>query len=236
MTEQILWLRLRPTDQSALVREELWGHLLSWCLARSLFIGGSLEGVAVYAPVVPLTRPQHQQLKVWLQGKKDIQDFQMEVRDAGALHSLVAKAAYVEAVSQAQEFLAERMACCALSLAGATAAPEQRWQSSLSVDARMLELRLPRVQLQLGISRLDRTVAPELERFANRRLRLGDLEGLIPAVIALHWHQLEGVSDLSVGEWVAEHRGWRVNLCAYPGSGLDHREVMLRWMEWVCVG
>ena len=236
MTEPILWLSLRPADQSPLSREELWGHLLSWCLARSLFIGGSLEGVVLYAPAAPVTRLQYRQLKAWLQGRKDVLGFEIKLREVSALHGQIAQAAYIEAVSQAQEFLAERMAQCALSLAGVSAPLDQRWSPSLSADGASLTLRLSRAQLQIGISRLDRAPAPELDRLSNRRLRLMDLESLIPTVIALHWRQLEGVSDLSVGEWVAEHHGWRINLCADPGSGLSHREVFLRWMEWICAG
>ena len=54
--------------------------------------------------------------------------------------------------------------------------------------------------------------------------------------MALHWHELESASDLSVGMWLAEYRDWRINLCADPGSDLDHREVMRRWLAWLCAG
>ncbi|MGH6637343.1 MAG: hypothetical protein ACREBY_01925 [Polaromonas sp.] len=236
MTDHVLWLSLRPADQSAILREELWGQLVTWCHARSLFIGGLLEGVVVYAPVAPITHLQYRQLRAWLQGRAEIYDFQMELKEVSTLHGLGAKAACIEAVSQAQEFLAERMTGCAMSLAGITAALGQRWQASVIAGGTSLELRMPHVQLQLSVSRMDRAPPPEFERFANKRLRLSDIEGLIPALMTLHWHQLEGVSDLSVGEWVAENRGWRINLCADPGSSLDHREVMRRWMEWLCAG
>ncbi|MGH8435566.1 MAG: hypothetical protein ACRERX_14080, partial [Pseudomonas sp.] len=99
-----------------------------------------------------------------------------------------------------------------------------------------LNLSMLHMQLQLFIGRRDR--APELafERFAGKALRRSDLEGLIPAMMALHWRELESTSDLSVGMWLAEYRDWRLNLCADPGSDLDHREVMRRWLAWLSAG
>lgn len=236
MNEQILWLNLRTASQSIVLREELWDDLLTWCLARSLFIGGSLDGAVVYVPGELMSRLLHRQLKAWLEKRADIHDFAMEVMNVSSLHSPMAKAAYIEAVSQAQESLAERMAGCALSLVALITPLDRRWLTSMSAGGTSLELRLPRSQIQMGISRLDRTPSPELDRLANQRLSLVELESLIPVVVALHWYQLEFGGDLSVGEWTAERRDWRINLYADPGSRLDHRDVMLRWMEWVCTG
>ncbi|MGH6639669.1 MAG: hypothetical protein ACREBY_13845 [Polaromonas sp.] len=234
MMDDILWLSLRPTDSSAMFREELWGQLVSWCQARSLFIGGSLEGVVVYAPVAPITHLQYRPLRAWLQGRAEIQDFQMEMTEVSALYRLGGQLAGIEAVSQAQEFLAQRMAGCALSLAGMTAPLHQRWQTAAISNGISLNLSMLPAQLQLFIGRRDRAPEPAFERFAGKALRKSDLEGVIPALMVLHWRELESTSDLSVGMWMAEYRDWRINLCADPGSDLDHREVMRRWLAWLC--
>ena len=236
MIEDILWLRLRPSDPSAILQEQLWDQLVSWCQARQLFVGGGVEGAVVYAPVAPMTQLQYRQLRAWLQGRAEIQDFQTERMEVSTLYRRGGQSAGIEAVSLAQEFLAERMARCALSLAGITAAFHQRWQTAAISNGISLNLSMLQAQLQLFIGRRDRAPEPAFARFAGKALRRSDLEGLIPALMALHWHELESASDLSVGMWLAEYRDWRLNLCADPGSDLDHREVMRRWLAWLCAG
>ncbi|HYW57039.1 MAG TPA: hypothetical protein VE934_08760 [Polaromonas sp.] len=234
MKEQVLWLSLRPINSSARTGEELWGQLVTWCLTRSMFVGGSLEGAAVINPDTPITRPQLRHLKAWLEKRADVHHFELTEKHVSDLFSFAAKGAYIEAVSQAQEFLAERMMRCALSLAFATSPGEWHWKPAMSPDGNTLELRLPRSQLQLDISRLDVLPEPLLHRLASGPVRLQGLESLIPELVELHWHRMEAIGDVPAGEWLAQSRGWSLSLQAISGSALDHREVMLRWMAWVC--
>ncbi len=90
------------------------------------------------------------------------------------------------------------------------------------------------LQIWIAISRLDRQPAPEFNSFAQKTVELRHVEGLIEDWLGLHWNKVEFDGDLSVGQWVAERNGWRVNVYGEPGSQLTHREVMLRWMGAVC--
>ena len=71
------------------------------------------------------------------------------------------------------------------------------------------------------------------ELHAGQSFSLQRMEELIPNWLGVQWSQLEPLSDLQEGEWMATYQNWRVNLYADPSSGLDHREVMLRYVQ-VC--
>lgn len=262
MIQNVAWFRLQPLssrsesgdtqsdsggstkDNLSQIEAQLWDPLVKWCEARCLFVGGSLQGAVVYAAIAPLTPQQYRRLrawligrlKTWLQANEKLGDFQMEMTEVGSLHLLGVSLAGIEAITQAQERLALHMADCALSLAAMAIPMRQRWRPSLSPQGDSFDLSLARTQLQIFISRQDRGPTAVFERYNGQTLGRDDLEGLIPELLSLHWRALESASDLSVGEWAAEHRDWRLNLCADPGSRLDHREVMRRWLVWLSAG
>ncbi|MEO8388003.1 hypothetical protein [Polaromonas sp.] len=251
MTANVAWFSLhrsdvqrKATDATSQMEYQLWDVLVNWCEARSLFLGGSIDGAVVYAALASLTPQQYRALRAWLMAwlnawSKDGQetwDLRMQMTEVSSLPLLGGHLAGIEAVSQAQEFLVQRLAEGALSLAGIAIPLQQRWRSALSPLGDSLELRLARLELLLFISRNDQGPSAVLGRFNGQSLGRGDLEALIPELLSLHWRELKSAGDLSVGEWTAEYRDWRLNLCADPGSRLDHREVMRRWLVWLCTG
>ena len=138
MSHDLLKLRIHmntPDGQSA---EVLWDELVRWCDARQLFIGGRAESALIYSPLIPIDAVRSQQLWSFLNLKPEINVFRIELVELQSLHRLSVKTAAIEAISQAQRFLAERMAECADSLAGVTYSLNNRWSATLSKDKKIL--------------------------------------------------------------------------------------------------
>jgi uncharacterized protein YceK len=230
MTSYVLQLNIRMMKHNHEAEALLWDTLVEWCHARQLFIGGLPESAVIYAALLPFTTLQRKQLERLLDQRQDIAAYRLEVAELRALYSLGLKAACMEAISQMQRFLAERMTECADSLAALAHTFGMRWKASVLDGGRCLDLQSIPTQLRISISRVDGTPAHELDRYVGRSIGLGEIEELIPGWLGLRWCELDSIGDLSQGEWVADSRGWRINLCGEPGSGLEHREVMLRYM------
>lgn len=220
--------------QTTQALEQFFDTLVKWCDERQLFIGGSLELMVIYAPLRPMTTRQRRQLRQLIESQVGVTGCQMEVVCPSAVHSLRVKAACLEALSQAQRDLANRMADCADGLAGLMPPDPRSWKASVGRGGESLALENWPLRIWLSISRLDRAPAPEFNSFAGRTLELSDVGALIPDWLGLHWSRVELDGDLSVGQWVAERNGWRVNVYGRPTQQLTHREVMLRLMGAVC--
>jgi hypothetical protein len=219
---------------TTLALEQFFDTLVKWCDERQLFIGGSLEVMVIYAPLRPMSPQLRRQLRRLIVGQAGITGCQLTVVCPSSVHSLRVKAACLEALSQAQRDLAERMADCADGLAGLMPPDPRSWKASVGRGGESLALENWPLQIWLSISRLDRAPAPEFNSFAGRTLELSDVGALIPDWLGLHWSRVELDGDLSVGQWVAESNGWRVNVYGRPTQQLTHSEVMLRLMGAVC--
>ena len=233
MRPTVLTLNIQMKTHDAQVEESLWDSLVLWCDARQLFLGGRPENAVIYAPILPISQTQIRQLSHLLNVSPDVDAHRLEFVDAYSLYHLALKAAAVEAFSQAQQFLAERLANGADALAGLTYTLNNRWSASVTRQGTQLELRNLPSQLRVSVSRFEGIPLPDFERYAGQSFSLQRMEDLIPNWLGLHWSQLEPRSDLQEGEWMATYQNWRVNLYADPSSGLDHREVMLRYLQ-VC--
>lgn len=221
-------------DPTTLALEQFFDTLMKWCDERLLFMGGSLEVMVIYAPLRPMTTRQRRQLRQRIESQVGVTGCQMEVVDPLSIHSFRVKAACLEALSQAQRYLADRMADCADALAGLDPSASRSWSASVDRHGASLALENWSLQIWLSISRPDRAPVPEFNSFARKTIELRDVEAFIPDWLGLHWSRVEIDRDLSVGQWVAETHGWRVNVYGRPTAQLTHREVMLRWMGAVC--
>lgn len=218
----------------ALALDQFFDTLMKWCDERLLFMGGSLEVMVIYAPLRPMTRQQRRQLRQLIESQLGVARCQMKVVDLSSIHSLRVRVACLEAFSQAQHYLAGRMADCADALAGLDPSANRSWIASVGRHGASLALENESLQIWLSIARPDRTPVPEFSRFARKTLELRDVDVFIPDWLGLHWRRVEIERDLSVGQWVTECHGWQVNVYGRPTAQLTHREVMLRLMGAVC--
>ena len=235
MSHDLLKLRIHmntPDGQSA---ETLWDELVRWCDARQLFIGGRAESALIYSPLMPMDAARSQQLRSFLNLKPEINVFRIEMVELQSLHRLSVKTAAIEAISQAQRFLAERMAECADSLARVTYSLNNHWSATVSKDKKILELRNTASRLRITLSHVNRISMPAFDQYSGESFGLQRLEELIPDWLGLGWHQQVARDAMRAGKWEAVQGDWEVSLYAEPGSELTHRAVMLRYMQ-VCAG
>jgi len=229
----VLTLHIQMTTHDAKAEESLRDSLVAWCDERQLFTGGRPEATLIYAPVLRITPKQIRQLRRLLDSCPDIHLYRLEFVEVNGLHSLALKAAAIEAFSQAQHQMATRMADCSEALAGLTHNLQNRWNASVTQDSKLLELRHAPAQIVVCLSHIDRISMPVFDSYADQSFSLWRMEELISNWLELHWDRVESQGDLSEGQWVAVRDDWRINLYAEPGTGLYHREVMLRYMQ-VC--
>jgi hypothetical protein len=214
--------------------EEFFDDLVKWCGERQLFIGGSLETMVIYAPLQPMTSQQQTQLRKRIGTQPGITSWKMEVVWLSSPTALRLKAACMEAFSQAQRYLADRMGESADALAELDPSFNRSWKATLGDAGASLELECWPREIRLSISRVDHTPAPEFSNFVGKTLELQDVEIFIGDWLELHWRQVVHDGDLSVGQWVAECQGWRIHVYGKPTAQLTHRQVMLRLMGAVC--
>ena len=234
MNNPVLTLRIHLKNRDLKSEESLRDSLVAWCDERRLFTGGRPEATLIYAPVMRINSKQIVQLRRLLDSCPDIDFYRLEFADINDLHSLAFKSAAIEAFSQAQHQLATQMADCSDALVGLTYNLDNRWLALVTQQSKLLELIHKPAQIRVCLSHLDRIAMPLFDRYANQRFGLHVMEELIPNWLGLHWTQLSSRGDMSEGPWVAIRDDWRVTLYGEPGTGLDHREVMLRYMQ-VCV-
>lgn len=228
--------QLNPEEQG-----ELLDTLAAWCDAEQLFIGGSLANMVVYAPLKPITPQQMQSLRRLILSQPGVAGCQMKLLLLSYLQSIPEKAACLEAFSQAQRYLAEKLAEGADALALLAPAGPRSWRGLLGQDG--LTLSLQHVQLQISLTLIplgaDKNEKPILEfsRFDKQIVSLSELQAFIPDWLDLHWTKVpqHPEADLSVGRWQAEGHGFQLWITGLPSARLTHREVMLRWMGAVAV-
>lgn len=110
-----IWLDLTQTkDREKLLTDQqkdgIFDTVAAWCDEEQLFIGGSLANAMVYAPLKPISPRQMKQLRQLILSQPGVADCQMKLRLLSYLQSSPEKAAGLEAFSQAQRYLAEKLA------------------------------------------------------------------------------------------------------------------------------
>ena len=214
----------------------MFDTVVTWCDAQQFFIGGSLSNAVIYAPLKPLTTQKRHQLRQLILSQPGIAGCQMQLRLLSSLHSLTEKAACLEAFSQAQRFLAERMTDSADALAALVPPTPKSWRASVSRDGAMLVLQHWPLQIWVAISQqgapLGSQPVSEFTAFEKQTIALRDVKMFIPDWVDLQWRKVEQhpEADLSVGRWQAQSHGWQIWVTGNPSAQLTHREVMLRWM------
>jgi hypothetical protein len=233
MNQNLIKLRINLNTPDVSTSESLWDALVQWCDQRQLFIGGRTESALIYSPLMVIDAQQAQQLHSFLKPHTAINVYRIELVELQSLHRLTVKTAAIEAISQAQRYLAERMAECADSLAGLTYSLNNRWSATVSKNVKALELRNSASQLRIALSHVNRINMPVFDPYAGHSIGLHRIEELIPDWLGLGWHQQVDSGAMRAGKWEAVEGDWRVSLYAEPGSDLSHRAVMLRYMQ-VC--
>ncbi len=239
-------LDLEPSkhNTSALIAEEqgeVMDALAAWCDAEQLFMGGSVINAVVYSPLKPISPRQIQRLRRLILSQPGVTGCQMQLLLLFYLQSAPEKAACLEAFSQAQRYLAEKLAEGADALALLMPAGPRCWAASVTEGGAMLVLEHMRLQISLSIAALgtpdDEKRVAEFARFNKQIISLSDIQESIPDWLDMHWTKVpeHPEADLSVGRWQAESRGWRFWITGNPSAQLTHREVMLRWVGAVGV-
>lgn len=230
MTQVAMIERIPTSGLTQQEEEAFWDELVAWCEEKQLFIGGSVDGAVIYSPFEGGLQKQRKALRRMLGQRIDLDANGPSVVSLAGLRSPRLRRDCLEAVSQAQRHLGERMIECADSLAALSSSYSTRLAVAV-VDGKLLDIRWPGKQLMLQLSRLDGRPEPSFERFRSQRMRPGDLEDLIPDWPALRWNPQPPISDLSRGEWTAESAEHRIQICGEPNSSLDHRQVMQLFTE-----
>ena len=136
------------TDQQ---KDEVFDTVAAWCDEEQLFIGGSLVNAVVYAPLKPISSRQMKHLRKLILSQPGVAGCQMELRLLSYLQSSPEKAACLEAFSQAQRYLAEKLAECADALASLAPAGPRNWRASVIHSGAMLLLQHVPVQISLAL-------------------------------------------------------------------------------------
>ena len=172
MSPDLLKLRIHLKTPNVNSAEGLWDDLVSWCDARQLFIGGKAESALIYSPLLPMDAKQAQQLQIFLNKNPAIDVYRIEIVELQSLHRLTVKNAAIEAISQAQRFLAERMAECVDSLAGLTYSLNNRWSATVTKDDKLRELRNAASQLRVTLSDVNGISMPVFEQYGDESFGL----------------------------------------------------------------
>lgn len=221
------------TDQQ---EDDVFDTVAAWCDEEQLFIGGSLANAVVYTPLKPISPRQMKQLRQLILSQPGVAGCQMELRLLSYLQSSPEKAACLEAFSQAQRYLAEKLAECADALASLAPAGPRNWRTSVIHSGAMLLLQHVPLQISLALIRLNSDEReepdPAFAKFDKKIVTLSDLQTFIPDWLDLHWSKVPQHLDanLSIGRWQAQSHGWQIWVTGTPVAKLNHREVMLRWI------
>lgn len=222
-------------------KDEVFDTVAAWCDEEQLFIGGSLVNAVVYAPLKPISPRQIKQLRKLILSQPSVVGCDMKLKLLSYLQSSPEKAACLEAFSQAQRYLAEKLADTADALARLVPVGPTSWRASVIQSGAMLLLLHVPLQISIALVRLDADrregPVPEFERFDKKIVALSDLQSFIPDWLDLHWTKIpqHPEADLSIGRWQAQSHGWQIWVTGAPVAQLSHREVMLRWMGAVGV-
>jgi hypothetical protein len=213
---------MRPQEEEA-----LWHDLVAWCDARHLFIGGSPDAAVIYSPFEDGLPRHWKALRRRLERRMQLDSAAPTVVELGDLPSPRLRRACLEAVSQAQRQLAERVQECADSLAVLSCSKAMRMAATVVDSSRRLEIRT-RGDLMITLSRRDGKREPAFDRFMIEPLRAADLAELIADWPVLHWEPAPG--DDSQAQWVAHGGKLRIILAAAAGSNPDRLQpIRLFW-------
>lgn len=221
------------TDQQ---KDDVFDTVAAWCDEEHVFVGGSVANAVVYTPLKPISALQMNQLHQLILSQPGVAGCQMELRLLSYLQSSSEKAACLEAFSQAQRSLAEKLAECADALASLAPAGPRNWRASVIHSGAMLLLQHVPLQISLALIRPDddqrEQPNPEFAQFNRKVVALSDLQSFIPDWLELHWSKVpqHPEANLSVGRWQAQSHGLQIWVTGAPVAQLSHREVMLRWM------
>ncbi len=218
-----------PLEQE---QDKLFDKLVGWCAAQHLFVGGTLLNAVAYAPLGPIQQTQITQLRELIESMPGIAGCSLELGVIWFANAPQNRAACLEAFSQAQRYLAERMADCAEASARLVPSDPRDWRASVNQDSTQLALDHWPQQIWLAISRIDGQPVPEFATLANKVVQLSDIQRWVPDWLGLHWSRVaeHPDADLSVGRWQAQSDEWKLWVTGKPSAQLTHREVMLRWM------
>ena len=192
------------TDQQ---KDDVFDAVATWCDEEQLFIGGSLANAVVYTPLKPISPQQIKKLRQLILCQPGVAGCQMELRLLSYLQSSPEKAACLEAFSQAQRHLAEKLAECADALASLAPAGPRSWRASVTQAGAMFLLQHVPLQISIALVRLDddqrEEPVPEFEKFDKKTVALSDLQSLIPDWLDLHWTKVpqHPEANRSIGRW-----------------------------------
>lgn len=234
MNPQVLVLRICLADASRETEAALFDALVAWGDAQTLFIGGSHASLVVYTALLPMTTQQRKSLKDLLDSRQEVRSFRMEVTEASGLLGAGERTACMEAISQAVQFLAERVNGCSDSLTALALTNIRRWSCRLKKDGKWLELKSPAIQLKLAISRLGGDPDQAVEALAGCSVAFWELRSLVPDWTSLQWERVVWGGDGPQSQWSAKAEGRQISLAELPGSRLTHQEVMRRLMACIC--
>ena len=219
------------TDQQ---KDEVFDAVAAWCDEEQLFIGGSLANAVVYTPLKPISPRQMKQLRQLILSQPGVAGCQMELRLLSYLQASPEKAACLEAFSQAQRYLAEKLAECADALASLAPSGPRNWRASVIHSGAMLLLHHVPLQISLTLIRLDADQReephPAFAKFVKKIVALSDLQTFIPDWLNLHWRKVSQhlEAKLSIGRCQGQNYGWQIWVMGTSVAQLTRREVMLR--------
>jgi len=116
------------------------------------------------------------------------------------------KAACLEVFSQAQRYLADRIAECSDALAGLEPPAWRRWKAAVGEGGKFLELEGRYLNISIAGSRRDKKPTPQFQVLSGRYIELGDLKVLDFDWVGLAWARVMSDGDLSVGQRVIDSR------------------------------
>jgi hypothetical protein len=135
--------------------------------------------------------------------------------------------ACLEAISQAQRHLAERMQECADSLAAFSSISASTLTAEV-LEGKWAQVRCPRRRLVINLSHVDGLLEPRLDRFRGQPIWPRDLADLIPDWPTLTWkRQPREKADLSLDQWAAASGDLRIELAQESGSNPHEHLVKL---------
>lgn len=226
--------KIDPDTDSTVTKEQevAFDNIVAWCASKQLFMGGNALNAVVYSPFGPIDEPHRLQLRGLLTSMPGISACHMRVCWMSALHATVDKATCLEAIGEAQSYLAGKTASCTEALRALYKPERQNWHAWVDPTGAELILAHRPLEISLTLRRLDGQPVPKFARFAGTTVGLTDIEILITDWLRVHWKQIpqHPSADLSTGRWEAQTDGWRVWITGNPSAQLSHRDVMLRWM------
>lgn len=182
-------LQKSDTDAETTTKEEqeqAFDNIVEWCASKQLFMGGNVLNAVVYSPFGPIVDSDRLQLRGLLTSIPGVSECSMRLCWISVLHSAAGKAACLEAISEAQSYLAGKMASCAEALTGLYQTDLLNWHAWVDPDGTELILAHRPLEIGLTIGRIDGQPVPEFARFAGRTIALTNAQVFIADWLGLH--------------------------------------------------